>query len=112
MKSALNHPEMEEITPEYVIRLGKEWFESVVDTTPEEELFSLPRLEHRLVQERRDSRHEGEAIMLTRLLKRRFGTVPDWANEKIATANLTALEEWSLRILDAHSLEEVFADPT
>ncbi|MBF0148324.1 MAG: hypothetical protein HQL85_19380, partial [Magnetococcales bacterium] len=38
MKGALNSPEMEEITPEYVTRLGKEWLDFLVDTTPDEEL--------------------------------------------------------------------------
>ncbi len=53
---------------------------------------------------------KGEAKILTRLLQRRFGAVPDWANEKIAKATSQSLEEWSLRFIDAQSLEEVFAD--
>ncbi len=110
MKSALNSPEMEGITPEYVRQLGKEWLDLLVDTTPEEELFSLPRLEHRLVQERIDSERKTEAKMLTGLLQRRFGIVPDWAREKIAKAKSSSLEEWSLRIFDAQSLDDVFAD--
>ncbi|MBF0435201.1 MAG: DUF4351 domain-containing protein, partial [Magnetococcales bacterium] len=110
MKSDLNSPEMEEITPEYVKQLGKEWFQSMMDATPEEELFSLPKLEHRLVQERRDSRQEGQAAMLTSLLQRRFGSVPDWANKKITKANLSSLEKWSLRIFDAQSLDDVFSE--
>ncbi|MEO5328577.1 MAG: DUF4351 domain-containing protein, partial [Magnetococcus sp. THC-1_WYH] len=118
MKSALNHPEMEEITPEYVIRIGKEWFESMVDATPEEELFSLPKFELRLAQERRNSKREGEkdgkkeeaAKILTRLLQRRFGAVPEWATQKIAAAEPPSLEAWSLRLLDAQSLDDVFSD--
>ncbi|MBF0627280.1 MAG: DUF4351 domain-containing protein [Magnetococcales bacterium] len=53
---------------------------------------------------------EGEAALLTRMLQRRFGLLPAWIHEKIAQAELPALEEWSLRIFDAHSLEEIFAD--
>ncbi|MBF0132422.1 MAG: DUF4351 domain-containing protein [Magnetococcales bacterium] len=106
MKSALNHPGMEEITPEYVIRLGEEWFESMVDATPEEKLFSLPKLEHRLKASHRDS----EAKILTRQLQRRFGTIPEWANEKIAKAEQSSLEDWSLRFVDAQSLDDVFSD--
>ncbi|MBF0134578.1 MAG: DUF4351 domain-containing protein [Magnetococcales bacterium] len=109
MKSALNYPEMEEITPEYVIQLGKEWFESMVDVTPEEELFSLPRLEQRLEVSHRDGERDGEAKILTRLLKRRFGIVPDWATEKIVKAEASSLEEWSLRFVDAQSLDDVFS---
>ena len=53
---------------------------------------------------------KGEAKILTRLLQRRFGVVPEWASEKIAKAEPPALEEWSLRILDAPTLESVLAD--
>ncbi|MBF0414501.1 MAG: DUF4351 domain-containing protein [Magnetococcales bacterium] len=52
----------------------------------------------------------GEAKMLTRMLQRRFGSVPDWASEKITKAEPPALEDWSLRIFDAQSLDDVFSD--
>ncbi|MBF0133139.1 MAG: DUF4351 domain-containing protein [Magnetococcales bacterium] len=58
----------------------------------------------------KDGKKTGKAKMITRLLQRRFGTMPDWASEKIAQAELPSLEEWSLRILDAQSLEDVFSD--
>ncbi len=55
---------------------------------------------------------KGEAAILTRLLHHRFGAVPDWASEKIAKAELPSLEEWSLRIFDAQSLDDIFSDKT
>ncbi|MBF0436271.1 MAG: DUF4351 domain-containing protein [Magnetococcales bacterium] len=55
-------------------------------------------------------RQEESVLMLTRLLQRRFGAVPGWAIEKIAKADLQSLEEWSLRFVDAQSLEAVFPD--
>ncbi|MEO5330202.1 MAG: DUF4351 domain-containing protein [Magnetococcus sp. THC-1_WYH] len=58
---------------------------------------------------RKEGRKEGEAALLLRLLQRRFGTVPTWANGKIANADLPTLEAWSLRFVDAQSLDEVFA---
>ncbi|MBF0141815.1 MAG: DUF4351 domain-containing protein [Magnetococcales bacterium] len=53
---------------------------------------------------------KGEAKMLTNQLQRRFGNIPDWANERIAKAESSSLEEWGLRIFDAESLDDVFAD--
>jgi len=53
---------------------------------------------------------KGEAKILTRQLQRRFGVVPAWANEKIVKAEPSALEEWSLCIFDAQSLDDVFSD--
>ncbi len=55
-------------------------------------------------------RQEGEAAILMRQLQRRFGNVPDWASEKITKAEPPVLEEWSLRILEAPTLESVLAD--
>ncbi|MEO5351230.1 MAG: Rpn family recombination-promoting nuclease/putative transposase [Magnetococcus sp. YQC-3] len=57
-------------------------------------------------------RQEERASMLTRLLQRRFGDLPAWAIQKIAEAELPTLEEWTLRTLDAATLESVLADPS
>ncbi|MBF0148026.1 MAG: DUF4351 domain-containing protein [Magnetococcales bacterium] len=94
------------MTPEYVTRLGKAWFDAMVEATPEKELFSLPKFEHRLIRERQGN----EAMILMRQLRRRFGTIPEWVNEKVAQADLSSLEVWSLRFVDAQSLDAVFTD--
>ena len=57
---------------------------------------------------RQEGEQQGEARMLSRQIQRRFGDLPAWARDKIAEADLSTLEEWSLRFVDAHSLEEVF----
>jgi hypothetical protein len=44
-----------------------------------------------------------------RLLERRFGVVPAWARDRVLAADTVMLEEWSLRLLDLGSLEEVLA---
>ncbi|MEO5341482.1 MAG: Rpn family recombination-promoting nuclease/putative transposase [Magnetococcus sp. MYC-9] len=61
---------------------------------------------------KQEGRQEGEATMLTRQLQRRFGNLPAWASDKIAKADLSTLEEWSIRILDATTIESVLADPS
>jgi len=54
-------------------------------------------------------RREGEAALLVRQLERRFGVLPSWARDRIATGDTVALEEWGLRVLDARSLEDVLS---
>jgi len=54
-------------------------------------------------------RQLGVAGLLLRLLERRFGILPGWAKDRVLTADPVMLEEWSLRVLDAASLEEVLA---
>ena len=53
---------------------------------------------------------EGEAAILQRLLEKRFGKLPKWAVARIQKANSEQLEEWSLRVLEAGKLKEVFGD--
>ena len=60
---------------------------------------------------RQEGEQIGEAKILTRQLQRRFGDLPTWASDTIAKADLPSLEAWSLRILDALTLEGVLADP-
>ncbi|MBF0188284.1 MAG: Rpn family recombination-promoting nuclease/putative transposase [Magnetococcales bacterium] len=57
---------------------------------------------------RAEGRAEEAGSMLSRLLQRRFGDLPHWAQEKIQNANVKTLEQWSDRIFDADSLEAVF----
>lgn len=106
MKGSLNNPEMEGITPEYVSQLGKEWFEWMVDATPDEELASLPKFEHILVQ----GRQEGKSSVLLRILRRRFSDLPAWVEPKVHTANLDTLDMWIDQAIDAHSLRDIFGD--
>jgi hypothetical protein len=54
-----------------------------------------------------EGRREGVAEVLTDQLERRFGTLPDAVKDRIAAADPQALREWSLRLLDACSIDEV-----
>ncbi|MEO5330625.1 MAG: DUF4351 domain-containing protein [Magnetococcus sp. YQC-5] len=115
MKGSLNSPEMEGVTSDYLIQFGKAWFDSMVDATPDDELFSRPKFEHRLEQEHRDGCQEGEkkeaTKILLRLLTRRFGDLSTSIREKLNAADMNTLELWTDRVLDAHSLEDVFGIP-
>lgn len=57
---------------------------------------------------RQEGKQEGESRLLQRLLIKRFGVLPDWARERIEQANIEQLEQWSLRMLEVNTLEEVF----
>ena len=52
----------------------------------------------------------GEAKLLQKLLVRRFGALPVWAEAKLAVADSAQLEMWGERVLEARSLETVFAE--
>jgi predicted transposase YdaD len=51
----------------------------------------------------------GEARLLLRLLERRFGPLPAAVGQRVAEADADTLLVYGERILDAESLDEVFA---
>jgi hypothetical protein len=57
---------------------------------------------------RKEGRQEAGYKILSTLLTHRFGTLPKWATEKIDNADIDTLEKWSLRLLSAKKLDEVF----
>ncbi|MFN9945827.1 MAG: Rpn family recombination-promoting nuclease/putative transposase [Planctomycetota bacterium] len=54
-------------------------------------------------------RSEGQAATLARLLAKRFGPLPDAVAARLRTAAPSDLDRWTDRLLDAPSLEAVFA---
>ena len=50
------------------------------------------------------------ASLLGKLLTKRFGSLPAKAKKKLQSAHADQLERWTLRVLDATRLDEVFSD--
>ncbi|MBF0438205.1 MAG: Rpn family recombination-promoting nuclease/putative transposase [Magnetococcales bacterium] len=62
-----------------------------------------------LNQGHREGRKEGEAAMLLKQMRRKFGQVPDWVPVKIGAADVELIEIWSDNFVFANSVEDVFA---
>jgi predicted transposase YdaD len=60
------------------------------------------------VEGRTEGLAEGGRAVFQRLVTKRFGTTPDWVNERISQLGIEELENLSARLLDARSLEELF----
>ncbi|MGH8476025.1 MAG: DUF4351 domain-containing protein [Methylococcales bacterium] len=56
----------------------------------------------------KEGRHQGERLVLRRMLVKRFGALPEWAEQRLNDADIAQLEQWTDRILDASALNEVF----
>ncbi len=52
----------------------------------------------------------GKSGVLKRLLGQRFGELPEWADRRLAEADVDELDHLSDRILDAERLVDVFGD--
>jgi len=50
---------------------------------------------------------QGEALVLERLLRLKFGTLPDTVQQRLKQANEQTLLQWSERVLTANRLDEV-----
>jgi hypothetical protein len=57
---------------------------------------------------RREGIQQGEALVLERLLVKRFGVLPDETRQRLAQASTEQLETWIDRLLDAPTLHAVF----
>ncbi|MBF0438201.1 MAG: hypothetical protein HQL93_03675 [Magnetococcales bacterium] len=66
---------------------------------PEEENAMMSHQGHR----------EGEAALLLKLIRRKFGQVPDWVPAKIGAADVELIETWSDNFVFANSVDDVFA---
>ena len=73
---------------------------------------SLERVVHKeaFAKGRTEGLIEGQANTLLRLIQRRFGPVDEATTLRIRAANSAHLETWSLNILDATTLDDVFRD--
>jgi len=54
---------------------------------------------------------EGKAEVLLRLLGRRFGPLAPGIEDRIRVAECDVLDDWADRVLDAHTVTEVFRLP-
>jgi hypothetical protein len=46
--------------------------------------------------------------ILHRLIEKRFGPLPAWAEEHLTQLSVAELEDLSLRVLDAKAMDELF----
>ncbi len=62
----------------------------------------------KLMQGVMQGREEGQALLLKRQLTHRFGKLPEWANQRLENATQTDITQWSDRLFDANSLNDIF----
>jgi predicted transposase YdaD len=66
-----------------------------------------PPIKKALQEGRQEGRREGELTVIRRLIEKRFGPIPSWAEERFAAQSNAELEDLSVRVLDAQNLEEL-----
>jgi predicted transposase YdaD len=89
-----------------IIKEAREYMPFVVDLM-ENKIFRA-RYESGLEEGREEGRTEGELKLFRTLLKKRFGRLPAWAKKQIDSATAGQVEAWSLNVLEAKTLDDVF----
>ena len=64
-------------------------------------------LEEGKLEGKQEGKLEGELTILRRLIEKRFGPIPRWAEERLASRSAAELEDLSVRVLDAQSMEDL-----
>jgi predicted transposase YdaD len=54
-----------------------------------------------------EGERKGELAVLRRLIEKRFGAIPSWAEERLAGRSTVELVDLSVRVLDAQSMEDL-----
>ena len=55
-----------------------------------------------------EGRQQGEFLLLSKLLRRRFGELPAWVTPRLQQASPEQLERWAERLLETNDLETLF----
>jgi hypothetical protein len=55
----------------------------------------------------RKGERKGELAILRRLFEKRFGAIPSWVEDRLASRSTLELEDLSVRVLDAQSIEDL-----
>lgn len=69
--------------------------------------YERAQREHRAIAEQ--SRQEGSLKTLRQLLTHKYGTLPQWAEQKLADADYLQIESWTHRIFNEIPLEQMLA---
>jgi predicted transposase YdaD len=73
------------------------------------EKFTRLAREEGVQEGHKEGRKEGQQELLLRQLTRRFGALPEAVTAQVMNADREELERWADRILDAASLDDIFA---
>ncbi len=80
----------------------------ILEQTSMEDNIMKTFIDEYIEQGMKKGRQQAGYKILSTQLTHRFGTLPQWVTEKINNADLDTLEKWSLRLLSAEKLDEVF----
>lgn len=94
--------------PQSEADLAKELWEKTAVLSEQFDRWEREFLKKGRREGRREGRQEGLHDLLARLLRKRFGELPEPVCARLREGSLAELESWTERLLDAANLEDVF----
>ncbi len=82
-------------------------FDNIISQIEEEKQMTYVTSIERVRLKR--ERQKGVAETLTTQITSKFGSLPDWAQARIAQADDVVLKQWAVQILNAQRIDDVFA---
>jgi hypothetical protein len=67
-----------------------------------------PAIRQGLEQGRKEGKQEEGLAIVRKLMIKRFGRLPGWAEERLTAMSVAELEDLSLAVLDAKTVAELF----
>ncbi|MDX9722742.1 MAG: DUF4351 domain-containing protein [Myxococcota bacterium] len=90
--------------------LETSFWDSLSAHEEEQQMPYLAKFERKAIQKGiEEGIEKGQRGVVRRLLTRRFGALPTWAQERLDQGSAAQLELWAERILDEETLEAVLA---
>ncbi|MBF0160365.1 MAG: hypothetical protein HQL58_12675 [Magnetococcales bacterium] len=89
--------------------------EIVQRVLPQEEEAMMSQFAQENVQRgikigKQEGERQGGAKILLGQIRHRFSSLPSWVEKKVFDADLDTLTQWTIRVMDAHSLADIFGD--
>ncbi len=100
--------EMLELLLRYVVRATKTFDEDAVREVLDRSGVGEDFMQNFIDKYVEEGIQQGERKLLASQLKHRFGTLPEWACGRIEKTDAAAIEQWSIRLFSASSIDEVF----
>jgi len=100
--------EREAALDQLVILVGLRHLEEPLEQETQKMPITIDLMKNKIIaREYRRGLQEGEIILLRRQIETRFGALPTWAEERLASLSMSELEDVGVRVLDAQSLEDL-----
>jgi hypothetical protein len=108
LREWLSSPEQASLRRSFAVWLGRGILARKTGVENLQEMRSM--LFDRICEWEQEAKREGEQEILLRVLLKRFGSLPDWAQARVKDAQMPQLEQWSERLLETDSLHAVFGE--